>query len=375
MSNENRISRRHFLRNTATASALGVVAGHWPISDADAINNLIVGFIYAGPRNDFGYNQAHAEGAAALRDIPGISVIEEENIPETAEVEDSIETIIHLDGAALLFPTSHSYFEPHVLHMAQRYSHLQFRHCGSLWREKHHPANTGSYFGYIDECEYLSGMAAGYASRSKKLGFIAAKPLPHVLRNINAFTLGARSVHPDITTQLIFTGEWSQTDAEVEAASALIDQGADVITCHVDSPRAIIQTAERRGVYTCGYHTSQAKLAPRGYLTGAEWRWATVYRLIAAAVRDDEPIPNFMRGGLREGFVKMSPYGAAMSDTAARAVDAAKIAMLKGESVIFKGPLNDNNGRQIIAAGQRFDRAHGKLQQMDWLVEGVIGQI
>jgi simple sugar transport system substrate-binding protein len=374
MSDDNRISRRHFLRNTATASALGVV-GHWPIGDAYAVDDLIIGFIYAGPRNDYGYNQAHAEGAAILRDIPGISVIEEENIPETAEVEESIETTIHLDGAALLFPTSFSYFDPYVVQMARKYPRLQFRHCGNLWRERHHPDNTGSYFGYIEECEYLSGIAAGLTSRSGKLGFIAAKPLSHVLRNINAFTLGARSVNSDITTRVIFTGAWSAPSHEVEAANALIDQGVDVMTYHVDSPRAIIDVTERRGVAVCGYHTSQAKLAPRGYLTGAEWNWATVYRQMVAAVRNDEPIPNFMRGGLREGFVRMSRYGTALDDSVARVVDAAKIAMLKGggDNVIFKGPLSDNNGRQIIAAGQQYDRSHPRLAHMDWLVEGVIG--
>ena len=371
MSKLNRISRRHFLRNTATASALGV-AGYWPISDAQTVENLIIGFIYAGPRNDFGYNQAHAQGADALKDIPGVTVIEEENIPETAEVEESIESTINLDGAALLFPTSYSYFKPHVLRMAEKYSRLQFRHCGNLWQEDSHPANTGSYFGYIEECQYLNGIAAGCTSKSNKLGFIAAKPLAHVLRNINAFTLGAKSVNPDISTQVIFTGEWSAPDNEAAAANSLIDQGIDVVTYHVDSPRAILAVTESREVYSCGYHTNQAQLAPKGYLTGAEWRWETVYRNMIIAVRNGEPVPNFMRGGLREGFVKMSPYGSALSENAIRAVEAAKIAMLKGESMIFKGPLNDNNGNERIASGQQYARSHQQLERLGWLAEGVI---
>lgn len=122
-------------------------------------------------------------------------------------------------------------------------------------------------------------MVAGHTSKSKKIGFIAAKPIPQVLRNINAFTLGARSVDPKITTQLVITGDWSLPVKEAEAANSMIDQGVDVITCHVDSPKVIVETAERRNIFVCGYHANQAALAPKGYLTGAEWSWVTPYTL------------------------------------------------------------------------------------------------
>ena len=138
--------------------------------------------------------------------------------------------------------------------------------------------NTGSYFGYIGMCQYLNGIAAAHATKTKKLGFIAAKPIPQVLINVNSFALGARSVDPSITTSVIFTGEWSMPVKEAEAANSLIDQGIDVVTCHVDGPKVIMETAERRGIFTCGYHADQSKLAPKGYLTGAEWNWITVYK-------------------------------------------------------------------------------------------------
>lgn len=114
-------------------------------------------------------------------------------------------------------------------------------------------------------------------SKSGNLGFVAAKPIPQVLRNINSFTLGARSIKPTITTQVIFTGDWSLPVKEAEATNSMIDQGADVITCHVDSPKVVMETAEKRGVFTSGYHANQSSLAPKGYLTGAEWDWTKVY--------------------------------------------------------------------------------------------------
>ena len=155
-------------------------------------------------------------------------------------------------------------------------------------------------------------------TKTKKLGFIAAKPIPQVLRNINAFTLGAQSVNPKITTQVIFTGDWSLPVKEAEAANSLIDQGVDVITCHVDSPKVVVETAERRGIYVCGYHANQAPLAPKGYLTGAEWNWLTPYTVHVKAAQEGKPFTNFLRGGLKEGFVKMSPYGKAVSEAGAQ---------------------------------------------------------
>ncbi|MEY4511453.1 MAG: hypothetical protein RLZZ450_3575, partial [Pseudomonadota bacterium] len=285
-------------------------------------DKLTVGFVYVGPRDDFGYNQAHAEGAKTLTAIPGVKVIEEEKVPETIDVQKTIESMINLDGAKVVFPTSFGYYDPHVLKVAAKYPDVTFLHCGGLYQEGKHPANVGSYFGYIDEVEYLNGIVAAHASKSNKLGFIAAKPIPQVLRNINAFTLGARSVKPTITTTVVFTGDWSLPIKEADAASSLIDQGIDVLTAHVDSPKVIVQTAEKRGVYSVGYHTSQAALAPKGYLTGAEWNWAKVYGEYIAQIKAGKPWKHLVRGGLKDGFVKMSPYATAVSDPGKAAADA-----------------------------------------------------
>ena len=216
---------------------------------------------------------------------------------------------------------------------------------------------------------------AAHASKTKKLGFIAAKPIPQVLRNINAFTMGARSVDPTITTRVIFTGEWSMPVKEAEASTSLIDQGVDVLTCHVDSPKVIMETAEKRGVFCTGYHASQAALAPKGYLTGAEWDWATPYAAQVKAAQSGAAMPNFLRGGLKDGYVKMSAYGPAASAAARKKADDIKAAMLKGGYSIFKGPLKDNKGGTVIAAGKSLDQFDASLEGMNYLVEGVVGSI
>lgn len=365
--------RRRLIAGGALLGTGAVLPG--AVRRAIAQTPVTVGVIYVGPRGDFGYNQAQATAAAMLKKMPGVKVVEEENVPETVAVQKTMEAMINQDKAALIFPTSFGYFDPHVLKVAEKYPKTRIAHCGGLWTEGKHPKNTGSYFGYIDECQYLAGIVAGFTSRTKKLGFIAAKPIPQVLRNINAFTLGARSVDPSITTRVIFTGEWSMPVKEAEAANSLIDQGVDVLTCHVDSPKVVVETAEKRGVFSSGYHASQAALAPKGYLTGAEWDWATPYAAQVKALQSGAPMPNFLRGGLKDGYVKMSPYGAAVGDAARRKADAVKAAMLEGGYAIFKGGLKDNKGAVVIPAGKDLDQFDAELEKMNYLVEGVVGTI
>jgi len=258
--NLDKVSRRHLLQGTAALT----LAGTLPMRTASA-KDTTVGFIYVGSRDDYGYNQAHAQGAAALKKMAGVKIVEEEKVPETDAVEKTMESMINLDGATLLFPTSFGYYSPHMLKIASKYPKLRFEHCGGLWTEKD-PKNAGSYFGYIDEAQHVSGIVAGHSTKSGRLGFVAAKPIPQVLRNINAFTLGAKLANPKATLQVIFTGDWSMPVKEAEATNSLIDQGIDVITCHVDGPKTVVENAARRGAMVCGYHVNQATLAPKAYL-------------------------------------------------------------------------------------------------------------
>jgi basic membrane protein A and related proteins len=296
-------------------------------------------------------------------------------VPETVAVQKTMEAMINQDKAGLIFATSFGYFDPHMIKVAEKYPKVRFAHCGGLWTAGKHPANTGSYFGYIDGAQYVAGVTAGGMSKSKKLGFIAAKPIPQVLRNINAFTMGARSVDPSITTRVIFTGDWSLPVKEAEATNSLIDQGVDVVTCHVDGPKVIVETAEKRGIMSCGYHASQGALAPKGYLTGAEWDWSTPYKQLITAAMEDKPMVNFLRGGLAEGFVKMSAYGPAVTAAAKKPADAVLAQLKAGKFVIFKGPLKDNKGGVVIPAGTSLEMTNVELEKMNYLVEGVVGSM
>ena len=366
------LSRRQLLKTTAAGAALGLGTSLLP-RGAFAKSPLTVGFIYVGPKDDYGYNQSHAQGAAAVKAIPGVTVVEEENVPETVDVQKTMESMINLDGASLVFPTSFGYFDPHMLAMAAKYPDVQFRHCGGLWDKAKHPMNTGSYFGYIGMGQYLNGIVAGHTTKSKKLGFVAAKPIPQVLLNINSFLLGARSVDPTITVQTIFTGEWSLAVKEAEATNALIDQGADVITMHVDSPKVVVQTAAGRGAYVCGYHANQSALAPDKYLTGAEWNWGKVYTDFINAMLADKPLGNFVRGGIPEGFVKMSPLGPAVSADAKKQFDATLADITKGGFAIIKGPMKDNKGNVVVPDGKTYPEDAIELESMNYLLDGVIG--
>jgi len=360
-------TRRWFLTGTA---ALGAAAAFG--LPARAQSGLTVGFIYVGPRDDFGYNQAHAEGAAAVKAMEGVTVVEEENVAETVDVQQSMESMINLDGATLLFPTSFGYFDPHVLEVAPKYLDVRFQHAAGLWTEGM-PSNIGSYFGYIGMGQYLNGIVAGHMSASKKIGFVAAKPIPQVLLNINSFLLGARAVDPTITCQVIFTGEWSLAVKEAEATNALADAGCDVITCHVDGPKVVIETAAGRGAYVCGYHANQSALAPEKYLTGAEWNWAGVYTGMVQTVLDGGTLPNFSRGGLSDGYIKMSPLGPAVADAARAQFEATQAEIMKGGFAAQKGPLSDNAGNPILGAGEALVETDIALESMGYLVEGVIG--
>jgi basic membrane protein A len=366
-------------RITTITVLVVVLGGLWEVSrsrpaEAAGTPPLTIGFIYVGPKTDYGYNQAHAQGAAALAKMPGVKIREEEMVPETVAVQKTMESMINLDGASLIFPTSFGYFDPHIIKEAGKNKKVTFLHCGGLYQDGKHPENVGSYFGYIDEAQYVAGVVAGLTSKSSKLGFIAAKPIPQVLRNINSYTLGARSVNPKATTTVIFTGDWAMPVKEAEAANSLIDQGVDVLTMHVDSPKVIVELAERRGVFVTGYHANQAALAPKGYLTGAEWNWGKVYGDYVTWVQAGKTYPHLLRGGLKEGFVKVSPYGKAVSAAAKKKADAVKAKFTDGTMVVYKGPIKDNTGKVVIAAGVEQKQTDIALEKMDYLVEGVVGK-
>lgn len=363
--------RRHFIGKTAAGAAAMAAAGSSANLFAQA-KTTTVGIIYVGPRDDFGWNQAHAVGAKALSQVSGVKVVEEENVPETTAVRKTLEAMVQTDGASLVFGTSFGYFDPFMIDMAKKYPKIEFRHPTSLWSADKHPTNLGGYFCFLDQAHYVNGIAAGLSTTTNKIGFVAAKPIPIVLRNINAFTLGVRKVNPNATVQLIITGEWSLPVREAEATNSLASSGCDVIACHVDSPKVVIQTAERKGVKTLGHNASQASLAPKGFITGAENKWETVYKSFAAKIAAGEKLPNTFFGGYDKDMVLSTPFGGGATDKARNAASAA-IADLKAGKPIFVGPIKNNAGKVVI------DKSYGNydpfLDRMDYLIEGVNGKV
>jgi simple sugar transport system substrate-binding protein len=334
-----------------------------------------MGFIYVGAKDDFGWNQSHAEGKAGVAKL-GVKTVEQDKVAETMDVVEVMRSMIEQDGVTMLFPTSFGYFE-HIVKLAKEYPQVQFFHCSGLWKPGL-PENVGTYYADIDNTQYVAGRVVAQTSKSGKLGFVAAKPITPVLRNINSFMLGARSVKPNISLKLIFTGDWSLPVKEAEAVNALADQGIDALSMHVDSPKVVIETANKRGVFTSGYHVIQSALAPQTYLTGSAYDWITIYSNYAALMRSGKTlmnggIPRLVRGSLKEKFVKLAPFSAAVS--AATQQDAATtIAKLVNDQLlVYRGAIVSNDGKIRIPQGKALQLNDPELDQMNWLTAGVIG--
>jgi basic membrane protein A len=283
-----------------------------------------------------------------------------------------MESMINLDGAGLILATSFGYYTPFVVDMAKKYPQVEFRHAAPLWNKDKDPKNAGSYFGYLNQGHYVDGVAAGLSTKSNKLGFVAAKPIASVLSNINSFMLGAKKVNPNAIVQVIFTGDWSLPVREAESTNALVDAGCDVIACHVDSPKVVIETAESRGVKTLGHNADQSSLAPKGFITGAQMKWSTVYDAYAKLIAKGEKLPNLDEGGYDKDLVLSTPFGAGANDATRKAVLAA-IDDMKADKPIFADGVKDNKGNVISA--KTLDLYDGSLWGTNYLIEGVIGSI
>ena len=341
------ISRRTLLK-TAAFGVAGATLNLGAAGRAFAAKDLTVGIVYVGARDDFGWNQAHAVAIKALKEVPGVKVVEEENVPETDAVSKSMELMINLDGAGLILATSFGYYKPFVVDLAKKYPDVEFRHAAPLWNKDTDPKNAGSYFGYLNQAHYVDGVAAGLSTKTNKIGFVAAKPIASVLSNINSFLLGARSVNPKATVQVIFTGDWSMPVREAEAANALVDAGCDVITCHVDGPKVVIETAEKRGVKSCGHNASQAPLAPKGFITGAEYKWITIYKGYADRPRRGQDAAELHWPADTKSTSSRTRRSAPARRRKAQKAALAAIEGLKAKKPIYVGPLKDNKTGKVV---------------------------
>lgn len=328
-----------------------------------------VGFITVGPVSDWGYNYAHNQGRlfmeAKLSGKVQTTIVE--NVPESSEVERVMEKMI-ADGTKIIFPTSYGYLDP-ALRVAKRHPNVVFMHCGGFKNSD----NLGTYFAYIHEPMYVAGMVAGSTTKTNKLGFVAAHPIPQVLRNINAFTLGARASNPDVKVNVVWTNSWYDPATEAEAAKGLIESGADVLTMHQDSPLTVVQTAEANGVFSVGYHADLNQFAPNGWLTGAEWDWGKLYTEITESASAGSWKTEQLRSGMDGGSVRLARFGTAVAPQTQVAAKEIVKKIVAGEYVVFQGPLKDRDGKERIAAGEKPD--FNWMEKMDWFVEGVEGSI
>ena len=329
---------------------------------------VTVGFIYVGTVDDGGYNQAAYQGEVAVSKMPNVKTIHAENVPETADAERVMEQMIQ-QGAKIIFPTSFGHLDP-ALNVAKKHPDVTFFHEGGLKSS----SNLGTFFGTIWQTEYLAGMAAGSASKSGKLGFVVAFPISQTLLNVNAFHLGARSVNPNATTTVVFTSAWCDPAKNAEATQSLVSQGVDVVTQHQDCPVPVIQAAEKAGIMSVGYHVDDQKFAPNGWLTAAVWDWTKLFPdLVSQAVAGTYK-PEVQRFYLKDGVVDLAPFGSKVPKDVQDKIVAVKARMVGNEPFLaFTGPVKDQSGAVKIAAGTTPDIA--TLESMNWLAEGVVGNI
>ncbi len=349
------------LRFLIAAALLLFAAG---AASADPV--LTVGAIYVGSTNDYGYNRSMHDGLMAMKAaIPGVTVLEAENVPETAEAERVMEGMIQ-QGAKLIFATSFGH-QQSAFDLAKKHPDVVFEHAGG-WMQA---PNFGNFFGATQAAWYPMGVAAGLMTKSNTLGFVVGVPIGYAIGNVNAFALGARSVNPKAQVRVVVVGSWSDKAKEAAATNALIDEGADVIAMHVDSPATVIQAAESRGAYSIGFQSVEARaLAPKGWITGLGFTWGPFMTETAKSVIAGTFKPAMVREGLGE-MITVAPFGSAVPETVRAQVTAAADQVAKGFNP-FTGPIVDNTGVVRIKDGEAW--GGDKMGSFDWYVEGVIGR-
>jgi basic membrane protein A len=376
-------NRRNALKGMALLGAAALVPAILPARSARAAD-LTAGFVYIGPREDWGWNQSFATAAEALRGVPHVRIAQADYLPEstnygsgkdnpeTRAYTKAMEGLISKDGAGLIFSTSFD-DDPFLLAIAKKNPDVVFRQASAL-ANSGNPRNVGSQNALINQGHYVNGVAAGLCTTTNKLGFVAGLPFGAVLLNVNSFLLGSRQTNPDATVRVIFTGGWEDAVHDAAAANELVDAGCDVITCHLDAPRVVIETAEARGVKTCGHAFDQGPLAPKGYITGADYNWTDMFETFIETLQKGGTLPNFVTGGYDKDYVRSSPFGAGATP---QAINAAKTAMqaMENEDAIFVGPIKDNAGKVVVPAGTTYGPYADELLQTNYLIEGVIGSI
>ena len=344
---------------TAASSALG---------PAFAMDPLKIGFVYVSPIGDAGWTYQHDLGRKAIEAEFGgkIKTSYVESVPEGADAERVIRQFA-AGGTNLVFATSFGYMNP-TIKIAKMFPKVSFCHCSGYKRS----ANVSTYLARFYEGRYLAGIAAGKATKSNVMGYVAAFPIPEVVRGINAFTRGARSVNPEVEVRVIWISSWYDPGKEREAAETLISQGADVVTQHTDST-AVVQTAEDRGVFAVGYHSDMSKYGPKAHLTATTHHWGDYYVRTVKEVQAGTWKPSSVWGGYAEGMIRLAPLNDAIPAELQARIRDMEAKLTAGEMHPFDGPVVNQDGNTVVAAGQRM--SDDQLNKMDYYVQGVVSKI
>lgn len=329
--------------------------------------DLKAGFVYVGPVGDGGWTYMHDKGRQEMeKAYPGMETFFAESVPEGPDSVRVMETFIQ-NGAKLIFATSFGYMD-FVQDVAAKNPDVIFMHCSGYKSAE----NVGNYFGRMYQARYLSGLVAGTMSKSNIIGFVAANPIPEVIRGINAFTLGAQKTNPNVKVKVVWLFSWFDPAKEKEATLALIDAGADVIAMHADSGAAP-QAAEEAGVYVVGYNNDMSRYAPTKHLTAPIWKWELVYKQIAGQVIEGTWKSSNIWWGLKEDLVALAPFGSDVPADAVALVDAEKAKIIEGNWDVFSGPIKNQMGEVVVNDGESM--SDGDMLGMNWFVMGVEGEI
>lgn len=355
----------------APGSAAAAKQGHVAVSEPWAGAGTI-GFIMVGSESDEGYNEAVYQAAERVKKQLGVKVLLAANVPETQQVTAVMQQMVNA-GAKIIFATSYGY-QQYAYAFALAHPSVLILHQGGTYAKKF-PANLGTYFGEAYDPVALGGMAAGAVTKSGKLGFVYAFPIPQTVDNVDAFELGAQKIDPKAKTYTVATSEWCDPLKQKTAASALLSVGADVITQHQDCQATVIEAAKAAKVKVVGYHYDAETLDPSGWLTGSVWNWAPLYESIIRTARagkfaGSKYNANFI-GTFAEGDnpLTLAPFGSSVPASVKPKI-AAEEAKLKAGGSIFTGPIYCANGKLLVPKGQVATAA--KINTFTCFVKGVV---
>lgn len=335
---------------------------------AQAADPLKVGFVYVGPVGDHGWTYEHNQGRIAVEKALGDKVKTSfvESVPEGADATRVI-TRLASTGHGLIFTTSFGYMNPTV-RVAKRFPKVKFEHATGFKRAD----NVATYSARFYEGRHVVGLIAGKMTKSNVLGYVASFPIPEVIRGINAVAIAARSVNPKVTVKVVWVSSWFDPGKEADAAKALIDQGADVMLQHTDSP-APVQAAQGRGIWAIGQASDMKAFGPKSHLTAIIDDWAPYYIERTKAVLDGTWKSGDVWGGFKSGMVKLSDYNAAIPADVVAMAEKARKGIIDGSVHPFAGPIKDQSGKIILKAGEVMDDK--TMLGMNFYVEGVEGKI